>query len=120
MMKNLFTFNMNLSFKKNILSGNITNIYTKSFGMYRGNPALSVPYEKERAVYKKEKKEMLKQHTKDFWEEQTKVENLWLQDFMKTQSDKKKKDDAKLRTSIIKNSFKCYQNIVNLIFYILK
>jgi hypothetical protein len=86
--------------------------------MYRGNPALSVPYEKERAIYKKEKKAMLKQHTQDFWEEQTKVENEWLQDFMKTQKDKKRKDDAKLRSSIIRNSFICYQNIVSKFFLI--
>jgi predicted acetyltransferase len=81
--------------------------------MYRGNRGLTKEYERERGEYNRAKKEMLKQHTKDFWEEQTRVENEWLEDFIKTQKEKKIRDDAKLRNSIIMNSFICYENIVN-------
>jgi hypothetical protein len=84
----------------------------KNFGMYRGNRGLTKEYERERGEYNRAKKEMLKQHTKDFWEEQTRVENEWLEDYIKTQKEKKIRDDAKLRNSIITNSYICYENIV--------
>lgn len=98
---------VNLS-KTNFISNSI-----KAFGAYRSNPALSVPYEREKAEYKKARKEMNKKHIQDFWEEQTKVENEWLNEFMKEQKEKKRRDDAKMRTKLIKNAFKCYQNIVS-------
>lgn len=84
---------------------------SKNFSIYRSG-RLRKEYEKEKAVYNKEKKQMMKKIQQEFWEEQTKVENEWLLNFLKTQKEKKKKDDAKLRSSIIRNSMTCYLNIV--------
>jgi hypothetical protein len=93
---------------------NLQNLSFKNFAIYRSGQ-LRKEYDKEKGVYNKEKKAMIKRIQQEFWEEQTKVENLWLLDFLKTQKEKKRKDDAKLRSSIIKNSMVCYNNIVIII-----
>jgi hypothetical protein len=71
--------------------------------MYRSNRELSKDFERERGEYNRAKKEMLKKHTQDFWEDQTKVENEWLENFTKLHKEKKFRDEAKLRNTIIKN-----------------
>jgi hypothetical protein len=108
MLKNICKFNFKLQ-SKNL---SFITMPFESFGVYRGNRELSKEYEKEKGEYNRAKKVMLKQHTQDFWEEQTRVENEWVENFLKIQKDKKFRDDAKLRNTIIKNSFQCYQNIV--------
>jgi hypothetical protein len=75
------------------------------------NPQSPIP-ERERGEYNRAKKDMLKKHTQDFWEDQTRVENEWLENFTKLHKEKKFRDEAKLRNTIIRNSFACYQNIV--------
>lgn len=107
-------------FKKSFLNSNISanpqlfnlqKLSTKNFAIYRSG-LLRKDYEKEKAVYNKEKKELMKKIQQEFWEEQTKVENEWLLNFLKVQKEKKRRDDAKLRSSIIKNSMICYSHIV--------
>ncbi len=90
---------------------------TKYFGKYRGNPALSIQYEQDIKEYKKSRKEMQMQHINDYWTEQTQIENEYIKDFNKIQKEKKRNNDARLRTRIIKNSFTIYQNIVSLSYY---
>ena len=107
----------NINFKFLGFTRNFNYLYNigvkKSFGAYRGNPALSREFENDRAEYKKLRKEANKQHTNDFWTEQTKIENEFLENFEKIQKEKKVRDDAKLRTSMIKSSFQIYSQIVN-------
>jgi len=107
-------------FKKSFLNSNVSansqlfnmqKLSTKKFAIYRSG-LLRKDYEKEKAIYNKEKKELMKKTQQEFWEEQTKVENEWLLNFLKIQKEKKKRDDAKLRSSIIKNSMICYSHIV--------
>ena len=111
-------------FKKSFLNSNISanpqlfnlqKLSAKKFAINRSG-LLRKDYEKEKAVYNKEKKQLMKKIQQEFWEEQTKVENEWLLNFLKIQKEKKKRDDAKLRSSIIKNSMICYSHIV--IFYL--
>jgi hypothetical protein len=90
------------------------NIFLKismNFSSGRGSQ-LTKNYEKELGEYKKLKKNYIKRHQKEFWEEQTKVENNTIEEFYSIQKEKKKNDDAKLRTSIIINSHRCYENMV--------
>jgi hypothetical protein len=108
MLKNIFKYNFKLSSK----SLRFTTTQVFDFGIYRANRELSKEYEREKSEYKKATKEMRKQHTQDFWEQQTKVENEWIENFLKVQKEKKFRDDAKLRNTVIKNSFQCYENIV--------
>ena len=117
MLKNIFKINSRLSTNK---SNILISYPMMDFGMYRSNRELSKEYEKEKGEYNRAKKDMLKKHTQDFWEDQTKVENEWLENFQKLHKEKKKRDDAKLRNTIIKNSFACYQNIVCYNFYFFK
>ena len=60
-------------------------------------------------------KDYRKKHQKEFWEEQTKVENKYIEEFMTIQKQKKIKDDALIRSRIIRNSMICYNNIVSLL-----
>lgn len=117
MLKNIFKINSRLSKSVTLITYPSVN-----FGMYRGNRELSKDFERERGEYNRAKKEMLKKHTQDFWEDQTKVENEWLENFTKLHKEKKFRDEAKLRNTIIKNSFACYQNIVSKLYsyYFLK
>jgi hypothetical protein len=94
------------------LPTSINILIKKEFGAYRDNVAITKEYQKEKSQYKNLRKQMNKQHINDFWTEQTKVENDWLEDFFKIQSEKKRKDDAKLRNTIIKNSYAIYSSIV--------
>jgi hypothetical protein len=107
-------------FRKSFLNSNISHnpqlfnlrkLPAKNFAIYRSG-LLRKDYEKEKAVYNKEKKELMKKIQQEFWEEQTKIENEWILNFLKTQKEKKKRDEAKLKSSIIKNSMICYNNIV--------
>lgn len=90
----------------------ITKFSLKNFGGYRSN-RLNHQYELEKGVYNKQKKETLKKHTQDFWEEQTKVENEWIQEFQRVQKEKKIRDENKYRTSFIRQSYMTYISIVN-------
>jgi hypothetical protein len=83
--------------------------YTKK--VIRPNP-LTVDYDIEKAEFDKNMKEYRKKHQKEFWEEQTKIENKYIEEFLETQKKKKIKDDAKERSRIINHSYVCYQNIV--------
>jgi hypothetical protein len=109
MLKNIFRVNSRPSAEKSLA---LITYPSVNFGMYRSNRELVKDFERERGEYNRAKKEMLKKHTQDFWEEQTKVENEWLENFTKLHKEKKFRDEAKLRNTIIKNSFVCYQNIV--------
>ncbi len=104
-------------FKNFFKNQNIQKIIHKSFGTGRGGQ-LTKAYEVEKSQYKKLKNEYIKKHQKDFWEEQTKVENERIEEFLKVQGEKKKRDDAKLRSSIIINSKRCYESIVKINFQI--
>jgi len=114
MLKNIFKINSRLSKSVTLITYPSVN-----FGMYRSNRELSKDFERERGEYNRAKKEMLKKHTQDFWEDQTKVENEWLENFTKLHKEKKFRDEAKLRNTIIKNSFACYQNIVSKLYSLL-
>lgn len=104
MFKNFFSKNQNIQF-----------IIQKAFGYTgRGNKLTKI-YEKEVATYKKTKNEYIKRHQQEFWEEQTRIENQRIEEFMTIQKEKKRRDDDKLRTSIILNSKRCYDSIVNFI-----
>ena len=106
-------------FKSLFKSQNIQLIVKKSFGATGRGNQLTRTFEVERAAYKKAKNEYIKKHQKDFWEDQTRVENNRIEEFMKVQQEKKRRDDAKLRSSIIINSQRCYESMV-LKFYITK
>lgn len=108
MFKNLFSKN---SYINHIIKGNSN----KFFSSGRGSQ-LTKNYEKEIGEYNKLKKNYLKKHREDFWEEQTKVENNTIDEFYSVQKQKKKNDDAKLRTSVIINSYRCYENMVQIFF----
>ena len=97
---------------------NIQLILQKSYGTTGRGNQLTRAFELERGSYKKAKNEYIKKHQRDFWEEQTKIENQRIEEFMVVQSEKKKRDDAKLRSSIIINSKRCYDSIVKIIFLI--
>lgn len=99
-------------FKSLLKSQNIQLIIKKSFGTTGRGNQLTRAFELERAAYKKTKNEYIKKHQREFWEEQTKVENNRIEEFMKIQQEKKKRDDAKLRSSIIINSKRCYDSMV--------
>jgi len=99
-------------FKKIFNKLNIYSIFQKSFGSTGRGSQLTRGFELERAAYKRAKNEYIKKHQTDFWEEQTKVENERIEEFIKVQKDKKKRDDSKLRSSIIINSKKCYESMV--------
>jgi hypothetical protein len=104
-------------FKKNIQEINFVNnikLSNKNFS-YNKRTNLTVEYEIEKAEYEQKMKEYRQRHKQEFWEEQSRIENKWIEEFMKTQKEKKKRDDAKLRTTIIRNSMACYNNIVKLI-----
>ena len=60
-------------------------------------------------------KETRKNIQKVYWETQTKIENEWLEGHNKSVCEKKYRDDARNRNSIIRNSFVCYENIVKII-----
>lgn len=98
---------------KNIFCKNQSLFQTleKSFGTGRGSQ-ITKAYEQEKGEYKKMKNEYIKKHQKDFWEEQTRIENERIEEFMSIQKEKKHRDDAKLRSSIIINSKRCYDSIV--------
>jgi hypothetical protein len=95
----------------NLQTFNFQKSLVKNFAINRSG-MLRKEYEKEKAIYNKEKKVLMKKIQKEFWEEQTKVENDWILNFIKSQKEKKRRDEAKLRSSIIKNSMVCYENIV--------
>lgn len=99
-------------FKSLFKNQNIQLIVQKSFGATGRGNQLTKAFELERGAYKKAKNEYIKKHQRDFWEEQTKVENDRIEEFMKVQQEKKKRDDAKLRSSIIINSKRCYDSMV--------
>jgi hypothetical protein len=70
-------------------------------------------FEEERKEFNKNLKETRKKITKTFWEDQTKIENDWLDNYVKDIKGKKYRDDARQRNSIIRNSFVCYEGMVN-------
>jgi hypothetical protein len=96
------------------IKNNIYKITSQCFS-YRRRTNLTEQYEIEKAEYEKKLKEYRQKHREDFWAEQSKIENKWLEEFMKTQKEKKRRDEDKLRSSIIKNSMACYNNIKRMI-----
>ena len=100
-----------------LLNKKPTLILLKNFSTGRGTK-MNKEFEKDIKEYKKAKNETMKSHRMEFWEEHTKTENLWLEEFLKTGREKKQLDDAKHRNSIIKNSFICYNEMVKLPNYI--
>jgi hypothetical protein len=103
MLKNIFTKNYRKFFTENVTPSRFKKIPTSP---------LMAQYELEREEYNQKMKEYRDMHRKTFWEEQTKVENAYIEEFLKTQKEKKIRDDDKLRTSVIRNSMACYNNIV--------
>jgi hypothetical protein len=92
------------------LKPNYTSQIIKPFSMYRSN-GLQKEYEKEKAEYNKQKKETIRNHQKQYWEEQTKIENDYLEEFTIANKRKKMILDGKHRNGMIKNAMLCYKNI---------
>lgn len=99
-------------FKNLLKNQNIQSIAHKFYGTTGRGNQLTRAFELERSTYKKAKNEYIKKHQKDFWEEQTKVENDTIEEFMNIQKEKKRRDDAKHRSAIIINSKRCYETMV--------
>jgi hypothetical protein len=86
----------------------------KFFFSTRRRTNLTDQYEIEREEYEKKMKEYRQRHREEFWAAQSEIENKWIEEFLKTQKEKKVRDDAKLRSTIIRNSMACYNNIVRI------
>jgi hypothetical protein len=106
------------SFGRNLLNfkHKIISVSNKNRG-YRQNVEIMKDYQEERKEFNKNYKETLKKITKTYWEDQTKIENDWLENYVKDIKGKKYRDDARQRNSIIRNSFVCYEGIVNIFIY---
>jgi len=94
-------------------------IVQKSFGSTGRGNHLTRAFELERGAFKKAKNDYIKKHQRSFWEEQTKVENDRIEEFLNVQKEKKRRDDAKLRSAIIINSKRCYESMVIHISYLI-
>ena len=71
-------------------------------------------YDKEMVVYKKNLKEARKLNQRLFWENQTQVENEFIEEHREIQANKHYRDTAKFNNSIIKDAMKTHRNIVSL------
>lgn len=85
---------------------------TKKYRHGRAGPEYMKPYEKERAEFKIKMKETRAKITKEYWDEQTRIENNWLEEHNMRLKEMKIRNDARERNSIIRNSFVCYEMMV--------
>jgi len=99
------------SFKNFIPKFRLFNLSTKNRAS-RKNCLIMKEYETERTEFNKKFKDTRKNIQKNYWEAQSKIENEWLENYVKEITDKKYRDDARQRNSIITNAFVCYESIV--------
>lgn len=84
----------------------------RPFGTVVKPNLLTQGYEQEMVEFKIKMKEARKEHTKKHWDLQAQIENNYIAEYEAAKKLKTINDNTRERTSIIKNAFKCYQNIV--------